>query len=114
MKSPWLIPGILALLLIVTNGAWFYANLDSVVTLSYRDQEVREHCAALKSCLALMPRIASAQTREQVLAAARAVVADPLEFEKDGAVWRGSIGLRFRDDRLAEAVPSWDPFECPR
>jgi hypothetical protein len=61
----------------------------------------------------LLPRIATGQSRKQVLGAARAAIVDHDAFEKDGAVWLGSIGLRFADDRLAAVLPGWEPFECP-
>ncbi len=112
MKLPWILCVVLALLLLITNTAWFYAALDQGVARAHRDQSFREHCHALKTCMATMPLVTTAN-REQVLAAARGVVPENDEFEKEGAVWLGSIGLRFVNDRLVAVLPAWEPFECP-
>jgi hypothetical protein len=102
----WIIT-VLVLLLIVTNGFWLYGAIDQGVTLSYRDQQVYELEETRKQLMAVMPKLASNLTKEDIVSMASEHT-DQEVFEKEGCTWVGWIGLKFSEKGSLQSVsPSW-------
>jgi hypothetical protein len=102
-----LIIAVLVLLLIVTNGFWLYGAVDQGVTLSYRDQQIYQLEETRKVLMAVIPKLASNLTKEEIISIASEHT-DQEVFEKEGCTWVGWIGLKFsKKGSLQSVSPSW-------
>jgi hypothetical protein len=102
----WVIT-VLVLLLILTNGYWFYGAIDQGVTLSYRDQQLYQLEETRKQLMAVMPKVARNLTKEEVVSMASEHT-DQEVYEKEGCTWVGWMGLKFNEKGSLQSVsPSW-------
>jgi hypothetical protein len=114
MKRFWPITaGVLAVLLLLSNGFWLMRMYDLTILFATRDRQYSEACQALKQALAALPLMAAGRARDEVLAAARNSAPDDEPFEKDGAHWVGWLGFELGEQgQLRRVLPSWEPFDC--
>ena len=88
---------ILGLLLVVSNAWWVYQTIDSAITFTYQDDQLRWEQAALTDALALIPASKPTASRSEVSAfLQRTSKIEP--FEKDGCVWFDNLGIKFDDN----------------
>jgi hypothetical protein len=105
----------LGILLVLSNGWWFYQLLDQGVSQSYRDQKIYELEETRKQLMSMLPHIAADLPKEKIVEIASGY-SKTEEFEKDGCVWAGWIGLKFSPSgKLVSVSPAWnlgEPDPC--
>jgi hypothetical protein len=99
---------ILGILLVLSNGWWFYQLLDRGITQSYRDQQIYELEETRKQLMKMMPSISADLPKEKIVEIA-SQYSKTEKFEKDGCLWAGWIGLKFsQSGELVSVSPSWN------
>lgn len=91
----------LAIALVGSNLWWGYRALDFGLSSTHQEVELEHTKEALSQMRAVLVAVADGtETRGEVLEAARsgAFASDPVQFEKEGYVWIGRIGLAFNAD----------------
>lgn len=98
-------------LLLGSNAAWAYLLLDAAVGRTYLQAAYDEARSTAVQALGLLPEVARAAGREEVITAARRLAPEAEPFEQDGFVWIGQLGVRFDGaGRLVEARAAVEPF----
>ena len=94
---------ILCLLLLATNGFWFYHAIDQGVTNSYRDSQIYELRETNNQLMAMLPEVASHTPKPDLVTIAQKHT--QLEaFEKDGCFWVGWLGFKFDSNNYLSYV----------
>lgn len=96
-RLPWVLVGLLALSLVLTNGWWFYVTIDQAVTDKYQEQMVWERGQALENALRALPPLAEGKSKEEVVRKLVVTLEEPDWFEKEGATVVGHLVLWFDD-----------------
>jgi hypothetical protein len=100
----------LATALIGSNLLWLYRTADQASVVDGCWSSYSRACGALRESLAMMPVIAAKRSREEVVAAARAV-SDDDPFEKEGAIVVGDLAFHFtKDGRLRSVSATTSPL----
>ncbi len=94
---------VLVALLVTSNAYWLYASIDTAITLSYRDDHIRQLDAALTQAQQLLPVAYAAEDKTSFIVATQALL-DDQSFEKDGCIWIGQLGFKFDDAESLEHV----------
>jgi hypothetical protein len=103
---------VLGFALVGSNVYWLLRLLDGASLAKAREQQQYETCHALRQCIELMPRIAKAKPKADIVASAgQRLDAEP--FEKDGLLWTGLLGFAFDSKGdVTKVAPVWEPFQC--
>jgi hypothetical protein len=84
-----------------------YRSIDSAITFSYHDDQLRWEQAALTDALALIPASKPTATKAEVTTFLhRRSELEP--FEKEGCVWFDNLGIKFDDnERIVHVSRRW-------
>jgi hypothetical protein len=98
----------LIVLLVVSNGWWFYRLLDQGITQSYRDRQVYQLEATRRQLMQMLPALAEDLPQAKIIEIASRYSSDD-QFEKDGCIWTGWVGLKFSPGgKLVSVSPAWN------
>lgn len=75
---------ILTVLLVVTNGYWFYTNIDKAVTESYEDQEKYELENRIKAYAKLNNHFVNGMKKEELGEILNQLFPEFVSYEKEG------------------------------
>ena len=98
---------ILGLLLLLSNGWWFYKSLDTGNVLSYRDEQIHELDETRKQLMNMLPAISGKLSKQEIIKIASSQ-SNEEPFEEGGCTWIEWIGFKFNDNEKLQSVsPSW-------
>ena len=102
---------ILTVLLLGSNAYWLFALIDTGVTLTHRDQHIRDLKEANKELSQMIPMLIKSKSKAEIVEIVSNLTAEE-PFEKDGCIWIGRVGLKFSvSGELLSVSKTWNTGE---
>lgn len=91
-------------IIVVTNLLWLYIFIDQSVTYDYTQQETKHLKEDINLMRTLIIDFDGSNDKEKIIAMLKKKHSDLFKIEEDGTVFVENIGLRFKNNKLAEIV----------
>ena len=98
---------ILIVLLLSSNAYWTYKLLDASVSLSYRDDQIKDMKQYQVGLEKFIVELARQKPMKKVVAAAKQSIGrEP--YKKENCIWVGQVGFKFNVvGKLTAVEPTW-------